>query len=45
MFGSTDPKIVSGVFTWIGIGVVAVAVHWLTRARPHLDSVTPPDKP
>lgn len=44
MFGSTDPKIVSGVFTWIGIGLVAVAVHWLTRARPHLDSATPPDK-
>jgi hypothetical protein len=30
-FGSTDPKIVSGVVTWIGILLVAVAVHWFTR--------------
>lgn len=34
LFGATDPKIVSGVFTWIGIGLVAVAVHWITRRRP-----------
>jgi membrane protease YdiL (CAAX protease family) len=34
MFGATEPKIVSGVFTWIGIGLVAVAVHNLTRHRP-----------
>ncbi len=33
MFGSTDPKIVSGVFTWIGIVLVAVAVYWITRYR------------
>jgi membrane protease YdiL (CAAX protease family) len=30
-FGSTDPKIVSGVVTWIGILLVGVAVHWFTR--------------
>ncbi|MGH7928580.1 MAG: CPBP family glutamic-type intramembrane protease, partial [Candidatus Binatia bacterium] len=33
MFGSTDPKIVSGVFTWIGIALVAVAIYWITRQR------------
>lgn len=33
MFGSTDPKIVSGVFTWIGIALVALAVYWITRHR------------
>jgi len=31
MFGSTDPKIVSGVATWIGLLLVAVAVRQLTR--------------
>jgi membrane protease YdiL (CAAX protease family) len=30
-FGSTDPKIVSGVVTWIGIAVVGVIVHFITR--------------
>ena len=45
MFGSTDPKIVSGVLTWIGIGLVAVAVHWISRARPHLAPSTPKEKP
>ena len=33
VFGSTDPKIVSGVATWIGIILVGVAVHFLTRKR------------
>ncbi|MGE5303425.1 MAG: CPBP family intramembrane glutamic endopeptidase [Alphaproteobacteria bacterium] len=33
MFGSTDPKIVSGVVSWIGILSVAIAVHALTRRR------------
>ncbi len=33
MFGSTDPKIVSGVITWIGLLIVAAAVHGLTRRR------------
>jgi membrane protease YdiL (CAAX protease family) len=32
-FGSTDPKIVSGVATWIGIVSVLLAVHWWTRGR------------
>jgi membrane protease YdiL (CAAX protease family) len=31
VFGSTDPKIVSGVVTWIGILLVGLTVHWLTR--------------
>ena len=31
MFGSTNPKIVSGVITWIGILAVAAVVHGLTR--------------
>jgi membrane protease YdiL (CAAX protease family) len=33
MFGSTEPKIVSGVFTWIGILLVALAVCWITGHR------------
>jgi hypothetical protein len=33
LFGSTDPKIVSGVATWIGIIIVIAAVHWITRNR------------
>jgi membrane protease YdiL (CAAX protease family) len=32
-FGSTDPKIVSGVATWIGIAAVGVIVHFITRSR------------
>jgi membrane protease YdiL (CAAX protease family) len=32
-FGSTDPKIVSGVATWIGISVVGLAVYYLTKHR------------
>lgn len=33
LFGSTDPKIVSGVATWIGIISVLLVVHWWTRNR------------
>lgn len=33
-FGSTDPKIVSGVVTWIGILLVAVAINRITRSAP-----------
>jgi len=33
-FGSTDPKIVSGVVTWIGILLVAMAISHLTRRSP-----------
>ena len=36
MFGSTDPKIVSGVITWLGILLVGVAVSRLTRRRARL---------
>ena len=32
-FGATDPKIVSGVATWLSILLVGVAVHFLTRKR------------
>jgi membrane protease YdiL (CAAX protease family) len=32
-FGSTDPKIVSGVATWIGILLVGVAIYHLTQRR------------
>ena len=42
MFGSSDPKIVSGVFTWIGIGLVALAVHRFTRRRSGLTVGRPP---
>jgi membrane protease YdiL (CAAX protease family) len=33
MFGSTDPKIVSGVISWIGILAVGLAVYAFTRRR------------
>ena len=36
LFGSTDPKIVSGVVTWAGILLVGLAVHWITRNRSGL---------
>jgi CAAX protease family protein len=36
LFGSSDPKIVSGVATWAGIILVGIAVHWLTRKRAGL---------
>jgi membrane protease YdiL (CAAX protease family) len=32
-FGSTDPKIVSGVVTWLGIALVGIVVHFMTRRR------------
>jgi membrane protease YdiL (CAAX protease family) len=38
LFGSTDPKIVSGVVTWIGILLVGLAVHWITRTRARLST-------
>lgn len=40
-FGSTDPKIVSGVVTWIGILLVAVAVRRITRRAPFASGQTP----
>ena len=33
-FGSTEPKIVSGIVTWLGIAAVGVAVHFITRKKP-----------
>jgi uncharacterized protein len=36
LFGSTDPKIVSGVMTWAGVILVGIAVHWITRKRAGL---------
>lgn len=44
MFGSTDPKIVSGVATWLGILIVLALVHRLTRGRPGLVAGQPPLK-
>jgi membrane protease YdiL (CAAX protease family) len=45
LFGSTDPKIISGVASWIGIASVLLLVHWLTRNRCGLPRArtTPPD--
>jgi len=39
MFGSTDPKVVSGVISWIGIVLVGVLVYRLSRNRSGLSSV------
>lgn len=36
LFGSSDPKFVSGVVTWAGILLVGLAVHWFTRNRAGL---------
>jgi uncharacterized protein len=36
LFGSTDPKIVSGMVAWAGIILVGLAVHWITRNRAGL---------
>lgn len=33
VFGSTDPKIVSGLAAWIGLVLVAIIVHIATRER------------
>ncbi len=33
LFGSSNPKFVSGVATWICILAVGVIVHWMTRRR------------
>lgn len=35
-FGSGDPKIISGVATWIAVLLVGLAVHRLTRRSPGL---------
>ena len=36
IFGDTDPKVVSGIATWIGVILVGVAVHLLTRRDSRL---------
>jgi membrane protease YdiL (CAAX protease family) len=41
-FGSTDPKIVSGVVTWIGILLVGLAIRRLTRRDSQLAIGRPP---
>lgn len=43
IFGSTEPKIVTGVGTWLGILIVLIVVHQLTRKRRGLfgDSPSP----
>jgi membrane protease YdiL (CAAX protease family) len=35
LFGSSDPKIVSGVATWLGVLCVSVVVHFMTRPHPN----------
>jgi uncharacterized protein len=45
MFGSIEPKIVSGVFTWIGILLVAVVVYYITRRRNKNFGAQSPDAP
>lgn len=41
-FGSTDPKIVSGVVSWLGILLVAIAIHRLTRGNLSRATGRPP---
>jgi hypothetical protein len=41
LFGTTDPKIVSGVATFIGLALVGVAVHYVTRNRSGRSSDPP----
>ena len=31
IFGASNPKIVSGAATWIGVLIVLAVIHWLTR--------------
>ncbi len=33
LFGSSEPKLVSGVAGWMGILAVGVIVHWMTRSH------------
>lgn len=41
-FGATDPKIISGVATWIGVLLVGLAVRQLTRRDSRLVTDQPP---
>ncbi|OGP52049.1 MAG: hypothetical protein A2X89_08180 [Deltaproteobacteria bacterium GWD2_55_8] len=36
LFGSLDPKLVSGVAVWIIILAVGLVIHWITRHRQNL---------
>jgi membrane protease YdiL (CAAX protease family) len=36
VFGTSEPKLVSGVATWIGIILVGVTLHFITRNRRHV---------
>ena len=38
LFGSTDPKFVSGGATWVGFLVVGLMVFWFTRKRQRGES-------
>ena len=40
MYGSTDPKVVSGVISWVGIMIVGVLVYRLTFGRSGLSSAS-----
>ncbi|MSP41704.1 MAG: CPBP family intramembrane metalloprotease [Deltaproteobacteria bacterium] len=33
LYGASDPKIVSGAATFVGVFVVGILVHWITRNR------------
>lgn len=44
IFGSTDPKFVSGLGAWVGILMVLIVVHWVTREHRRLFGGRPPLK-
>ena len=39
-FGSSEPKLVSGIAGWLIILAVGLVIHWMTRKRQHLGSVS-----
>lgn len=41
LFGSSEPKLVSGVAVWIVILAVGLIIHWITRKRQRLGSASP----
>jgi hypothetical protein len=40
MFGSSDPKIISGIAAWIGIIAIGVFIYTITRKRQKLMTET-----
>jgi hypothetical protein len=40
IFGSSDPKIISGIAAWIGIIAMGVFIHTITRKRQKLMTET-----